>query len=230
MIETILRQTKKPDKIILWLSEEQFQSKNDLPKNLLILQKRGLTIELRSGDFRSHKKYFYTLREYPNDIMITVDDDIFYPTDMIRNLIQQSKKYPKCVIANYTRIISYNENQISPYIQWEYNYYKINIEHLFFGSGGGTLFPPNSLPTDATNSDIFMSICPTADDIWLNAMCKCAGFNIRTTTLRSKLILPVLNQNNERLFTINSQSQNDIQIAAVTNYCKKKFGQNPFTP
>src|ERR1019366_6133497 len=35
VIETILRQTIKPDKIILWLSKDQFSSLDSLPQKLL---------------------------------------------------------------------------------------------------------------------------------------------------------------------------------------------------
>ena len=64
VVESILRQTQKPDMIILWLSKKQFSSLDVLPKSLLNLQKRGLTIKLKDEDFRSHKKYYYFLKEY----------------------------------------------------------------------------------------------------------------------------------------------------------------------
>ena len=65
----------KPDEIILWLAEEQFNGIDSLPKALLEQQKRGLTIRF-CDDLRSHKKYYYTMQEYPRDIVILVDDDI----------------------------------------------------------------------------------------------------------------------------------------------------------
>ena len=56
-IESILRQSQKPDEIILWLAEEQFQGIDSLPKSLLELMERGLTIRF-CDDLRSHKKYY----------------------------------------------------------------------------------------------------------------------------------------------------------------------------
>ena len=53
-IETLLRQSFKPDKIILWLAEEQFPDKK-LPESLIKLTERGLSIEY-CEDLRSHKK------------------------------------------------------------------------------------------------------------------------------------------------------------------------------
>ena len=63
--------------VILWLSKEQFPDRSFIPNSLLSLEKRGLIIELCEGDLRSHKKYYYALRQYPNDIIITIDDMLF---------------------------------------------------------------------------------------------------------------------------------------------------------
>ena len=81
VVESLLRQSYKPDLVILWLSKEQFESLNVLPARLLNLQKRGLMLKIKEGDMRSHKKYYYALREYPNYVIITVDDDIIYSPD-----------------------------------------------------------------------------------------------------------------------------------------------------
>ena len=51
-----------------------------------------MKIEFKDEDLRSHKKYYYTIKEYPDDIMITVDDDIFYRSDMIAKLMAYHKK------------------------------------------------------------------------------------------------------------------------------------------
>ena len=92
VIESILNQTIGPDKIILWLSEEQFKDINDLPSNLLKLTGRGLDIRFVKEDLKSYKKYYYSFKEYPNDIIITVDDDIIYPNNMIANLLLYHQK------------------------------------------------------------------------------------------------------------------------------------------
>ena len=91
-IETLLRQTVKPDEVILWLAKQQFDDLNVLPQKLLDLQRRGLTIRF-CDDLRSHKKYFYVMQEYPKDIIVLVDDDMFYPKDTINKLIKMHKKY-----------------------------------------------------------------------------------------------------------------------------------------
>ena len=50
----------------------------DIPDNLLgYYNKKQLEIIFVEEDLRSHKKYYYAFKEYQNDIIITIDDDIF---------------------------------------------------------------------------------------------------------------------------------------------------------
>ena len=77
-IEILLRQTFKPDKIILWLAQNQFPSTKAIPESLFQLLDRGLTIEFCEEDLRAHKKYFYAFQQYPDANIITVDDDLYY--------------------------------------------------------------------------------------------------------------------------------------------------------
>lgn len=231
VIETLLRQTKKPDMIILWLSKKQFASIDVLPKRLLDQQRRGLKIVLKEEDFRSHKKYYYTLNEYPRDILITVDDDIFYRTDMISVLLSYHYRYPGYVIANFAFKMKYFNRELLPYNCWVNNndiYNEIRGYDVFFGSGGGTLFPRNSLNEMAYSSDDFMQLCPFADDVWLNAMCRINNYPVLKTEYNS-LCLPILNKNDVRLTTQNViNNKNDIQIKSIREYCLKKIAIDPF--
>lgn len=231
VIETLLRQSLKPDMIILWLSREQFPSIELLPDNLLKMQKRGLRIEIRDGDLRSHKKYYYLLQEYPDNIMITVDDDIFYRTDMISTLVSMHEENPHCVIANFAFKMLYNDDILRPYREWINNndiYISMVGYDIFFGSGGGTLFPKDSLDTLVCSSDDFMEICPLADDVWLNAMCRINHYPVLRTGYNS-ICLPVLNKNDIRLTSQNVvNNKNDVQIESVRKYCIIKRGIDPF--
>jgi hypothetical protein len=222
VVETLLRQTVKPNAIFLWLSKEQFLTKEDLPKRLLRLQKRGLRIELRDGDLRSHKKYYYIKKEYPKCDFITVDDDIFYPSTLVENLLKFHLEYPKAIICSYAYRMSYDENSnLLPYQMWN-RAMRFNIGHdLFFGSGGGTLFPFDSLSDMVTRKDIFSSLTPLADDVWLNAMCRLVKTPIVVTGLNSD-ILPILTHGDTPLFDSNIEGKgNDNQIRAINQYFRK---------
>lgn len=94
VIESILRQKVKADMVLLWLSREQFSSLDILPHNLLRLQERGLEIRFCDANLRAHTKYFYRMQEFPDDIVVTVDDDIVYNPYLIKHLIELYNKYP----------------------------------------------------------------------------------------------------------------------------------------
>ena len=140
VVESLLRQSYKPDLVILWLSKEQFESLNVLPARLLNLQKRGLMLKIKEGDMRSHKKYYYAFREYPNDVIITVDDDIIYSPDLIKYLVETYRKNPNCVCANHVRRVEI-ENE---YTSWSIvDKSGVDEKNMQIGVGGG-LYPPYS--------------------------------------------------------------------------------------
>jgi hypothetical protein len=229
-VETILRQTHKPDKIILWLSNEQFPDIKQLPKRLLDLCKRGLEIELKDNDLKSHKKYYYAIKEYPHDILITIDDDILYPSNMIKNLIDAHNIYPNSVIARYGRRIKVDPEGIMPYNEWEMHYItEIPDTFAFFGSGGGTLFPLYSLPSITKDKEVFMKICPLADDVWLNSMIRLNNRYVYMLEANKEVFLPIINFNNVTLASKNlDENLNDRQINDVRYYLKEHCNIDPF--
>lgn len=224
VIETMLRQSVKPDRIILWLSKEQFPTISSVPKSLLEMQKRGLQIEFREDDLRSHKKYCYSFNEYPESVIITIDDDIFYPTTIIENLIIGHKENPQAVHCSYTRSITWDEQgNLLPYTEWV-----SQRTNLFFGSGGGTLFPPHKLYKDVTAMELAVKLCPLADDIWLNSMCRLN--DVKIFEVRRKInLLPVINENSMDLSERNlSDGMNDIQLQQIRKYYMNEIGIDPF--
>lgn len=226
VIECLFRQTVLPDKIILWLSQEQFASLESLPVRLKTYLSRGLDIRMVEGDIRSHKKYAYTLMQYPEAILITIDDDLFYRSTLIEELMMGHKAHPKAVIAHYTHTIQYDKDgNILPYNQWENNV--IEGDHLFFGSGGGTLFPPHALHKDVCNIEAALGVCPQADDIWLNGMARLNG-TIVIHAGRKEIYLPILHCDASRLFTSNENGGNDHQLHQLITYCTTQYHTNPF--
>lgn len=230
VVETILRQKIKPDKIIIWLSKKQFENINSLPKNLLDQRDKGLEILMVEDDLKSHKKYYYAVKEFPHDILITIDDDIIYPSDMIKNLIASSIKFPKTVIARYGYRIKVEEDTIAPYKNWEKKIVNsIPSDDMFFGSGGGTLFPPGAFPDITLKKEIIISTCPLADDIWLNTMIRINGFKILILDSNKGTLLPVLNLKNKTLSSKNKGlNLNDIQLKDVRTYFSENLGVDPF--
>ena len=63
IIASILKQTMKPDKIILWLGREKFPDKK-LPKIFDKLKACGVELRFCPEDIEPHTKYFYAMQEY----------------------------------------------------------------------------------------------------------------------------------------------------------------------
>lgn len=157
-------QSFKPDVIILQLSEEDFPNKEkDLPNNILKLKKYGITINWNKDNIKSYKKLIPTLIEYPNDIIITVDDDFIYDKNLVKYLWQSYTKNPEFIHCHRTTKISFFNNDV---IAEPKKYYdNPSFANKLVGCGG-CLYPPNSLYTDITNKNLFLELAPTNDDIW----------------------------------------------------------------
>lgn len=221
-IESIMQGTVKPNKIILWLSEEEF-GKKDLPITLQKQQIRGLEIKY-CKDIRSYKKLVYTLKEYPEACIITIDDDLIYNFDLVENLLNRHKQNPSYICASRIHQITKNsDGSIKKYLDWNGCAGNDTPESdlNFFTTGGGTLFPPHAFPKETFDEDVFTNICPTADDVWFNAMARLKGTKIcKSFTHSSKGEDFIVNENlqPDGLNTINNapeNNQNDVQIKAV---------------
>lgn len=226
-ISSMLRQTYTPAKIILWLSKEQFHSKQDLPNNLTRLEGDVFEIRFVESDIRSHKKYVYAFRDFPDMLVITVDDDIIYSPYLIESLVEEHKKHPDDVLCRYAKKINRGpDGKLLPYNKWKTLDYICDTD-VFFGSGGGTLFQPQKMFKDILNLDLSQTLTPLADDIWLNAMSRLAGLKTRLITRELYLFL-----NNGNKISLSEQNvemqQNDVQLNNTMDYYIKSIGINPF--
>jgi len=194
-IKTLLAQNTKADEIILWLAQEQFPNKeNDLPKELLDLKSLGLSIKW-CEDIRSYKKLIPTLKEYPNDVIITFDDDIYYPKNTVELLYNEYLKNPNYIYSNRVRRFYLENNGLhsktSAQMHWLKNE-KPSYLNKITGCGA-VLYPPKSLNEEVFNKKAFREIIPTQDDVWFWAMAilnhtkikEVAGFNINLVTIEN---------------------------------------------
>ena len=219
VIECMFRQSCRPEKIILWLSREQFPKMEDIPESLRLRENEIFEIRLVEGDIRSHKKYYYVSKEFPNSLIFLVDDDIYYPTDISDKSVKAFKRNSNVVVCNYAYSIKYRKNGIcDSYTTWKFCWgTSLRSKNLFFGSGGGTLFRPSSLYKDLTNISLALQLTPSADDIWLNAMCQLS--DTKVYVISSGNILPVKQKSKVTLCSVNvGQSMNDKQLESVINY------------
>ncbi len=220
-ILSLLCQTVRPKKLILWLAESEF-SLDSLPEKLTNLQQYGLEIAF-CRDIRSYKKLIPTLERYPNSTIITFDDDVIYPVDHIEKLVATSTEYPNMVVCHLAHSITFapakggNGETLVPYNRWPKGVaHSLPSQTLFPVGVGGVLYPAECLDDNVLNETQFMTLCPHADDIWFKLMALKKGTLTKLVDqpqlFKDYLHLP--NTQKLSLWKINAK-HNDTQLAAV---------------
>ena len=222
-LESIFRQSYKPDRIILWLSHEEFDTIS-LPNSLLELKAKGLEISY-CENLRSHNKYYHTVVNNLNATFITVDDDIIYTENMILNLMEMHREFPNAVCSNMTHLVTYKEGKLIPYVKWEQTYKKIPTPtHKLIQLGVcGVLYPPNVLPETCFDKALIKQLSHGSDDVWLNSMCLINDTPIVTNKTFNKYFLTISGSQKVSLLAINSfQGRKDKILDAVHTHFKIK--------
>lgn len=222
-IETLLRQTVKPDKIILWLADTQFSGMDSLPAELFGLQERGLTIRFCS-DLKSHKKYFYVMQEYPKDIIILVDDDMFYPYDTIKQLMRMHKRYPNDICTMTAQVMKPAFRSMPS--EWRNPRCKekfVHSDQIQIFTGSGSLYPPHCLSNEAFDKEKIIKLCPYADDLWLTFMAKRNNTKVTTKYPWRAFPITIYNTGKDSLWRVNAEEgNNDKQWKALLEAYEKE--------
>ncbi|GLL54498.1 glycosyl transferase [Bacteroides finegoldii] len=219
-IESIMEQTMKANRIVLWLQDDL--KNTTLPGSLELLKKRGLEIAFYK-DIRSYTKLVPSLHKYPNDAIITVDDDLLYEYDVLEHLIVAYQHNPQYIYCHRAHQIKVDlSGKLMPYSDWGWEQYFELPSNLCFPTGsGGVLYPPHSLDVEVFSEKIFMDICPFADDVWFKAMAIKKGTLAVSVYSHNKNGCDYLINESVQdigLCKINvDQNRNDLQITAVFN-------------
>lgn len=178
-IRSLMMQTMKPAAILLWLDKSL--SEDMLPPYLLDLQQYGLRIYYDCEDILGHKKYWYAMCEYPNQSIITVDDDLVYPKDLVESLVRTGAKFPDSVIARRVHRIRFDANGSAlPYSSWDYEYKPKESPRadLLATTGAGVLYKPFMYKHLVYKWDEIKRVAPTADDLWMKGAEIAAGLDV----------------------------------------------------
>ena len=216
-VYSLLTQSIKADKVILWLAKEQFPNKEkDLPSALTDLTTIGLEIKWYH-DIKSFKKLIPTIKKYPNTIIITADDDVIYAHNWLEKLFLSYINNPDSIHCHRAHCITFKNKLLEPYSNWIWHlkYNQALYNNLFTGVGG-VLYPPHCLHKDVLDEEKFMRLCPQADDIWFWAMAVKNDFPIKVVENNiSKLNFIDGTQENALWHTNVTGGQNDIQLQNV---------------
>ena len=228
-IISLLRQTYKPDMIILWLDKDNWNDEN-LPKSIKRLVKYGLSIRY-CDDLKSYKKLIPSLKAFPDDLIITCDDDIYYLNSMVGRLVVEYHNNPTQIYTHRAHRITWNdENVLASYDDWEEEVSGVGGFEIFPTGGGGCLYQRNLLYPDICDESLFMRLSPKADDVWFYFMEYLQGTCCYVLPYKEFIYIPLdafyqhfhkdSNLSNSNV----KECQNDVQIQNVISYYQINFG------
>lgn len=220
VIKSILLQSLKPDKIVLYLGEDEFEDVA-LPKELTSLEKYGLEIRFRK-DLKPHTKYFYAMQEFPNANIITVDDDIYYRPNLISALYAAHKEDRDKVICTRAHKITFNGSEFRLYNEWDYETRDISYpSHLLLACGvGGVLYPPSCLCKETFDDELLSRLTLKADDLWLKIMELKSDVKVRAiSAYKSTYLVGINNAEEVALYKDNvGENRNDVYWRNLTTH------------
>ena len=196
VLASLFSQTRKPAKVIIWLPDT-IDTTRQIPPEVTFYLDKGL--ELRSvTDVGPHTKLLYALQEFPKERLVTVDDDIIYPANMIQALLFANERHPDAVIANWARELAFSpEGKVlgvrkgrlltPPTLESDLEQ-AFSFVHepslLAFPYGtSGVLYPPGCMDRIVFDVTRFQRLCPKEDDIWFKACSLKNGVSVVTTGL-----------------------------------------------
>ena len=220
-VEAIMQGTLKPNRIVLWLAEEEFGGKS-LPILLQKQQMRGLEVRY-CEDLRSYKKLIPSLCAFPDACIVTIDDDVMLEYDLVERLVKTHIESPDSICACRTHKIRLDKaGRPMSYLDWEYDADSEDDGRspLVFATGvGGVLYPPHCFSSEVFNKDVFTRICPYADDIWFYAMALMNKRKVKKVyTSEKPCFMDIPSWSIGALSEINtnhSECLNDVQLKAV---------------
>ena len=174
-IECMLRQTVQPKRILLTLALSEFPNR-ELPKRLQDQCDRGLEILWVEENTKAYKKLLPAVLSYPEDDILTIDDDVFYPRSLVADFVAARREFPGMVIGGRGWEILLENGELMPYRKWPRANVNSPKDRLLLTGVGGLLYPAGLLPVE-TLLDIEQALthCPSNDDIWFWAVAQLAG-------------------------------------------------------
>lgn len=165
-INSIIQQTFHFDKLVVNIDDYMSSDDYNFYFQLKELDER-IEVNICDKKWRSCNKLIPTLKKYPDDVIITIDDDIFYPNFTIEKLINSHLENPDCIVSHNSNAIFLTEDfkfkQIG-YFSSPKIFYKFYNQYL----SNCCLFPPHIFD----GSDLFdynkMMACTngTHDELW----------------------------------------------------------------
>ena len=175
--KSILNQTVPRDKYhcVLVLAEPEFPGKK-IPKDIKELVDNG-DVELiwYPKNIRSHKKLMPTLKKYPDNPILVVDDDIRRENTWVELFLKDHEEHPNDIIAGAYSFYFDDKLELARLmdVRGKHSGGKNHVPSIVFNftrpanGCAGTLYPAHTF-TDPRffDEELMMKLSPTSDESW----------------------------------------------------------------
>lgn len=229
-LESILRQSMKPNKILLWLTKEE-NPEQKIPEPFRPYVDKGVQICFSDSNLMPHNKSFHTAKLDADRYIITVDDDILYSEKLIERLYTTYKANPvNTIVCELAHWITLDEAGLpKPYDQWDWEAKGISgPSHRLMAKGvGGVLYPPDFFRDGYFDEDTIRRTCPMADDLWLKFQEVVRGYVVVKTRRYAKQVFTadVRSQKVSLNSKNNGEKRNNVQLGNLI----EEFRDIPWT-
>lgn len=216
---SLLNQTIKPDKIILWLDSDT-EDMLTLPYEITRFIKNGVEIRFVKS-YGQYTNIFYAVREFRNCIIVTAEDYIYYRKNWLKKLYLSYIANSSDIHVHMAHRVKMLNGNILPVAKWKNC---VNEETArydnFIIKEGGVLYPPNCFSNEVLRSDIFLKYAADFSCIWLWIMALLNNKKIRVIKnhYRYNLRIGIF----RHIFKKNKKGYFDKQLKSLLDF----YGQN----
>jgi hypothetical protein len=220
VIQSLLQQSLRPRKIVLYLSLAEFPDRI-VPPSLARLEGDRFAIRYVGENPKPYKKLLFALEEFPESWIATFDDDRLLPGNCLALLWEAASATPATIISTVARRSAVKDREFSPYLEWP----KVRANGPSFWlvplGTGGILYPPHSLHPLVGDRRLIEQIAPVQDDLWFKAMSLKQGIPCRAIG-GDKLMRLLEFEEKTRLWELN-EGRNDATWQQILSH----FGITP---
>jgi hypothetical protein len=221
-IKTLIMQSTAANTIRVYIEAKDFC---ELNKELLSLESYGVNFCPTVSGWRAATKLIPELlrKEVEESLIVYLDDEIIYPSNLIQNLTDTLQRYPESdIIFNWGQIMPFRDSasdQIPEYSTWQTTNTVSPNDRIVIPLGvAGVLVKRSSMPKEISDLQKFQNISQSNDDLWFWCHWILSGLNIQKSIIDCRT--PVYwngSQKNALWRTNILQGENDIILSKMLN-------------